>query len=70
MPKKYGVRIYPILDTDRIRIKQTVYSSKSKSYTVDTMEDGEHREKHVNLHATVGIADAVRQALGGKLKRG
>ena len=69
MPKKYGVRIYPILDTDRIRIKQTVYSPKSQRYTVDTIENGEHREAHINLDDTAGIADAVRRALRGDLER-
>lgn len=70
MPKKYGVRIYPIPDTDRIRIKQTIYSPESQRYTVDTTENGEHREAHVNLDDTAGIADAVRRALRGRLKRG
>jgi len=70
MPKKYGVRIYPIPDTDRIRIKQTVYSPKSQRYTVDTTENGEHREAHIHLDDTAGIADAVRRALRGELERG
>ncbi|MFC1977632.1 hypothetical protein ACFLWS_05150 [Chloroflexota bacterium] len=68
--KKYGVRIYPIPDSDRIRIKQTVYSSKGRRYVVDTTEDGEHREAHINVDNTAGIADAVRRALRGELERG
>ena len=70
MPNRYGVRIYPIPESDRIRIKQTVYSPESRRYVVDTTEDGEHREAHINVDNTAGIADAVRRALRGELERG
>ena len=67
---KYGVRIYPISGSKMIRVKQTVKSPKTGDYVIDTMKDGDHREKHVSLDDTVAIADAVRQALRGTLKRG
>ena len=70
MPNKCGVRIYPIADSDVIRIKQTVKKPESPRYVVDTLEDGEHREAHISVDDTAGIADAVRRALRGKLKRG
>jgi len=70
MLNKYGVRIYPIPDSDRIRIKQTVRRPGSRRYVIDTMEDGEHREAHIDVGDTAGIADAVRRALRGELERG
>jgi len=70
MPNKYGVRIYPISNSDIIRVKQTIRRPESPRYVVDTMEDGEHREVHINVHDTAGIADAVRRALRGELERG
>lgn len=70
MPNRYGVRIYPTPDSDRIRIKQTIKRSGSQTYVVDRMEDGEQREKHVNVGDAAGIADAVQRALRGELTRG
>ena len=70
MPNKYGVRIYPLPNSDVIIIKQTVKKLGSLRYVVDTLEDGEQREKHISIDNTAGVADAVRLALRGKLKRG
>jgi len=67
MPKKYGVRIYAMPDSDVILIKQTVKRPGSPRYTIDTLEDGTHREKHVGTDDSACIADAVRAALKGKL---
>ena len=68
MPNKYGVRIYPLPDTDIIIIKQTVKRSGSPRYVIDTMPDGTHRETHISVHDTTDIAEAVRQALRGQLQ--
>ncbi len=64
---KYGVRIYP-LDSKVILIKQTVKKEGSPNYVVDTMDDGDHREAHVNIHDDGQIAEAIRTALRGRLK--
>jgi len=68
MPNKYGVRIYPLPDSDVILIKQTVKRPESPRYVIDTLLDGTHREAHISVDDTVSIADAVRQALRGELK--
>ncbi len=68
MTNKYGVRIYP-LDNKIILIKQTVKKSDSPSYVVDTMANGDHREAHVDIDDDREIAEAVRTALNGNLKR-
>ena len=65
---KYGVRIYP-LDSKVILIKQTVKKVGSPSYVVDTMADGDHREAHVDIDDDRQIAEAIRTALKGLLKR-
>jgi len=68
IPNKYGVRIYALPDSDVILIKRTVERPESLRYVVDALEDGTHREAHINVDDTVGIADAVRQALRGELR--
>jgi len=68
MPSKYGVRIYAMPDSDIILIKQTVKRPESLRYVVDALEGGTHREAHINVDDTAGIADAVRQALRGELR--
>lgn len=65
---KYGVRIYP-LDSKVILVKQTVKKEGSLTYIVDTMSDGEHREAHVGIDDDQEIAEAVRAALRGGLRR-
>lgn len=65
---KYGVRIYP-LDDEVILVKQTVKKIGSNTYIVDVATDGQHREAHVNIDNDQEIAQAVRAALGGRLKR-
>lgn len=65
---KYGVRIYP-LTGEVILVKQTIKKDNSPSYVVDAMADGNHREAHVNLKDDARIAEAVRTALRGQLKR-
>ncbi len=67
MPKKYGVRIYDMLDSNVILIKQTVTRPESPRYVVGPLEDETHREAHIRVDGTVGIADAVRRALRGEL---
>lgn len=66
---KYGVRIYP-LDSKVILIKQTVKKVGSPSYILDTLSDGDHREAHVDIDDDREIAEAIRAALRGSLKRG
>jgi len=68
MPNKYGVRIYDMPDLNVILIKQTVKRPESPRYVVDTLEDGTHREAHIRVDDTAGIADAVRRALRGELR--
>lgn len=70
MPNKYGVRIYPIADSDVVRIKQTVKKPESPRYVVDTLEEGAHREAHISVDDNAGIAHAVQRALRGELERG
>lgn len=65
---KYGVRIYP-LDSKVILIKQTVKKAGSPSYVVDTLADGDHREAHVDINDDQQIAETIRTALKGHLKR-
>ena len=68
MRNKYGVRIYAMPDSDVILLKQTVKRPESPRYVIDTLEDGTHREKHISVDDSVGIADAVRAALRGELR--
>jgi len=68
MPNKYGVRIYDMPDSNVILIKQTVKRPESPRYVIDTLEDGTHREAHIRVSGTAGIADAVRRALRGELR--
>jgi hypothetical protein len=65
---KYGVRIYP-LDSKVILVKQTVKREGSPTYVVDTTSTGDHREAHVDIDDDREIAEAVRAALRGKLRR-
>jgi hypothetical protein len=65
---KYGVRIYP-LDSKVILMKQTVKKKGSPTYVVDTTSAGDHREAHVEIDDDREIAEAVRAALRGKLRR-
>lgn len=65
---KYGVRIYP-LDSKVILVKQTVKKGGSPTYVVDTTSGGEHREAHVRIDDDREIAESVRAALRGGLRR-
>jgi len=66
---KYGVRIYP-LDNNVILIKQTVKRTGSTgTYVIDMTEEGEHKEAHVDIDDNQEIADAIRAAIKGNLKR-
>jgi hypothetical protein len=65
---KFGVRIYP-LQGKVILVKQTVKKNGASDYVIDTMANGDHREAHVNINNDKDIAEAVRQALKGILKR-
>ena len=65
---KYGVRIYP-LDSKVILVKQTVKKEGALTYVIDTTSDGEHREAHVEIDNDQEIAEAVRAALSGGLRR-
>ena len=70
MPNKYGVRITPLPDSDIINIKQTVKRPESPRYVIDNLPDGTHRgEVFISLDDTAGIADAIRRALKGELRR-
>ncbi len=64
---KYGVRIYAMPDSDVILIKQTIKRPGCPRYVIDTLEDEMHREKHIGIDDSAGIADTVRAALKGKL---
>ncbi|MCD6599695.1 MAG: hypothetical protein J7L19_03890 [Dehalococcoidia bacterium] len=65
---KYGVRIYP-LDSKVILVKQTIKKEGAHTYIVDITSDSEHREAHVEIDNDQDIAEAVRAALRGGLKR-
>ena len=65
MTNKFGVRIYKMPDSDVLVIKQTI--KKSGRYVIDTLKDETHREAHVSLDDTVGIADSIRKAMRGRL---
>jgi hypothetical protein len=65
---KYGVRIYP-LDSKVILVKQTVKKEGSPTYVVDTTSESEHREAHIKIDDNQEIAEAVRAALRGRLRR-
>lgn len=65
---KYGVRIYP-LDNKVILVKQTIKKEGSPTYIVDTTSDGDHREAHIRIDDDQEIAESVRSALRGRLKR-
>jgi len=58
MPNKYGVRIYDMPGSNVILIKQTFKRPESPRYVIDTLEDGTHREAHIGVDDTAGIADA------------
>jgi len=65
MTDNFGVRIYKMPDSEVLVIKQTI--KKSGRYVIDTLKDGTHREVHISLDDTVGIADSIRKAVRGKL---
>jgi len=52
-----------------ILVKQTVKKEGSLTYIVDTTSGGEHREAHVGIDNDQEIAEAVRAALRGGLRR-
>jgi len=60
---QYGARVYRLAN-NRALIKQTRKSGhdQNSDYVVD-----EHREKHVDLTDDAQVAQAVRDALDGKL---
>ena len=67
MANKYGVRIYPVTDSDLIIIRQTVKRPGSPRYVIDTRADGMYRQTFRSVNDSESIADAVRQALRGEL---
>jgi len=68
MANRYGVRIYPVPDSDQIMIRQTVKRPDSPCYVIDTREDGRYRQTFRNVNDTASVIDAIRQALKGKLR--
>ena len=67
MANKYGVRIYPVMDSDLIIIRQTVKRPGSLRYVIDTRADGMYRQTFRDVNDSESIADAVRLALRGEL---
>ena len=63
---KYGARVYP-MGKDGLLVKQTIKSGNgyTDSYKVS---DPYHHERHVKLHDDAAIAQAIRDALSGKLR--
>ena len=65
---KYGARVY-LKGTGIVLVKQTI---RSRDDVVDTYRihgsAGDHRERHVALTDNAGIAQAIRDALAGKLR--
>lgn len=57
---KHGARVY--LVGDRILIKQTVLRGTPPEYVID-----EQRERHARVDDDAAIAQAVRDAVNGKL---
>lgn len=60
---KHGARVYLVGQT--ILIKQTVLRGTPPEYVVD-----EQRERHVRTDDDAAIADAIRDAVKGKLSKG
>jgi hypothetical protein len=67
MANKYGVRIYPVPDSDQIIIRQTIRRPDSPRYVIDIREDGMYRQTFQSVNDTESVMDAVRQALRGEL---
>ncbi len=64
--KKYGARVY-LMDTNNILVMQTVKRGKADNapYVID--QNASNGEKFVDLTDDKGVADAVRDALAGRL---
>ena len=62
-PPKHGARAYLVGKT--ILVKQTVLRGMPREYVVD-----EHRERHVRVDDDAAIAEAIRDAVGGRLSKG
>ena len=66
----YGARVYR-MDQDRILVKQTIKKenriTSSERYVIDTLNDGAHKESHVDINDDKAIADGIRRALDGQL---
>jgi hypothetical protein len=62
---KYGARIYQVKKRMKkcILVKQTILKAESAEYVIDG-----HRECHVDPTNDIKLAQAVRDALEGKLK--
>ncbi len=64
--KLHGARVY-FYDDSVILVKQTVKSSKTGTYVIDTTADGSHKERHVDPGNDKALAEAIRLAGEGKL---
>ena len=64
---KFGARIYKMKDT--ILVKQTELKGTPPEYVILIDRNRHTIEKHVKASDDKGIADAVKAALAGKLRK-
>ena len=64
---KFGARIYQMKDT--ILVTQTELKGTPPEYVISLDRNGHTIQRHVKLSDDKGIADAVKAALAGKLRK-
>ena len=66
----FGARVYKTSE-EVILVKQTIKKPDRRynqdRYVVDCLPDGTHKERHVDVTDDKTIAEAIRDALNGKL---
>ena len=64
-PRRFGARVYPIPDSNRARVKQTVKDDNDSNdeYVID-----DDRERFVDLNNDAAVAQAIRDSLAGNLQ--
>jgi len=58
---KFGARVYRL--RDKLLVKQTILRGIPPDYVIDG-----HKERHVHVDDDAAIAEAIREAVSGKLK--
>ncbi len=62
---RYGARVFLLRPQKTLLVKQTIKRRKSGRFVIDG-----HRERFVSIDNGTAIADAIRQAVSGRLPRG